>query len=338
MTNTVSTSRSNRSRTRALLVAALAGLTLAVAGCAGGAGADTTVTPNSSGLLPVKVGYTAVGAGYADLYDAVDYGIFAKHGLAVQLVRLNTSAQLVAGLASNSVQIGVGVAADSAAAILKGANLKFIAVSEPTYNLEMWASPSITDVSDLKGKKVALTAPGSEGDYGLTALLAEHGLTRGDVTTDYVQSAAAEVAALDSGAVSAILTQPPQGTSTRQKGAHRLAALSNLPFPVGTYTASGTFLSRNHTLAQKFVAAEADALSYLPTHAQQTEAAIEKYTGVTDPALAQYAYTFFVGVWAKTPQVSTTLIQQAFQDAAAKTKTSAPSNVSGYIDDSLYAG
>jgi NitT/TauT family transport system substrate-binding protein len=322
-----------RLTSRTLAVATVAaGMALSLAACGGGG----KVTADSSGLLPLKVGYTAAGAGYADLYDGVEQGIFKQHGLNVSLVRLNTSAQLVAGLASNSVQIGVGVAADSASAILKGAKLKFIAMSEPTYNLEMWAAPSVASVNGLKGKKVALTSPGSEGDFGLTALLRAHGMSRDDVTVDYVQSAAAEVAALDSGSVQAILTQPPQGTSTRQKGAHRLASLANLPFPLGTYTVESGYLAANRDLVKKFVAAEADSLKYLPTHPQQTEAAIKKYTGEDDTALDQYAYQFFLAVWAKTPQVHTDLIQQGFQEAAVKAKTTAPSDVSAYIDTTLY--
>lgn len=321
---------------KSLAVAAVAaGLLLSLVAC--GKDATATVTKDSSGLLPLKIGYTAAGAGYSDLYVGADEGIFKKHGLNVSLVRLNTSAQLVAALESNSVQIGVGVAADSATAILKGAGLTFVAMSEPTYNLEMWANPSIKSVNDLKGKKVALTSPGSEGDFGLTALLQAHGMARTDVTTSYVQSAAAEVAALDSGAVSAILTQPPQGTSTRQKGAVRLAALNNLPFPVGSYTVDSKYLANNHDLVQKFVAGEAEALQYLPAHEAQTEAAIKKYTGENDASLNKYAYDFFLGVWAKTPQVSTSLIQQAFAEAATKAKKTAPTDVSKYIDNTLYS-
>jgi NitT/TauT family transport system substrate-binding protein len=310
------------------------GLLLTVVSCGKG---SATVTANSSGLLPLKIGYTAAGAGYADLYDGKDYGIFKKHGLDVTLVRLNTSAQLVAGLASNSVQIGVGVAADSATAIMKGAGLKFVAMSEPTYNLEMWASPDVATINDLKGKKVALTSPNSEGDFGLTALLTAHGMSRTDVTTDYVQSAAAEVAALDSHAVSAILTQPPQGTSTRQKGAHQLASLSNLPFPLGSYTVESSYLQKNRDLVKKFVAAEAEALQYLPTHAAETEAAIKKYTGENDASLDTYAYQFFLKVWAKTPAVDANLIKQGFQEAATKAKKTAPADVSQYIDSTLYS-
>lgn len=310
---------------------AAAAVALAATGCAGGAA--TTVTADSNGLLPVKIGYTAPGAGYSDLYVAADYGIFKKHGLNVQLVRLNTSSQLVASLASNSVQIGVGVAQDSAAAILKGAPLKFVAMSEPHYNLEMWASPTITSVQDLRGKKVAISSPGSESDFGLTALLNSKGMQRGDVQTEFVQGIPAEVAALDSGSVQAILTQPPNGTQSKEKGAVRIAALSNLDFPLGTYTVESPYLAKNRDVVEKFVQADADALKYLRTNPTQTEQSIEKYTGVSNPSLAQYAYTFFINVWAQTPAVNESLIAQAFKDAAAKAKVKAPSNVGQYIDN-----
>ena len=189
------------------------------------------VKADANGLLPVKIGYTAPGAGYSDLYVAADYGIFKKHGLNAQLVRLNDSSQLVPGLASGSVQIGVGVAQDSAAAIMKGADLRFVAMSEPHYNLEMWAAPDIKSFADLKGKKVAITSPGSESDYGLTALLKSNGMKRSDVTAVFVKGIPAEVAALESGAVSAILTQPPQGAQSQEKGAHRLASLAEPAVP-----------------------------------------------------------------------------------------------------------
>ena len=93
------------------------------------------------------------------------------------------------------------------AAILKGADLKYIAMSEPHYNLEMWASPDIKTIQDLKGKKVAITSPGSQSDYGLNDLLQSNGMKRDDVQAVYVKSQPAEVAALGSNAVSALLTR-----------------------------------------------------------------------------------------------------------------------------------
>ncbi|MBB5896939.1 ABC transporter substrate-binding protein [Kutzneria kofuensis] len=317
-------------RTRITLVAA--GLLVGLTGCAGG-----TVAADANGALPVTIGYTALGAGYSDLYTAQDYGIFAKHGLNVKLTRLNDSSQLVAGLASNSVQIGVGVAADTAAAIMKGADLKYVAMSEPHYNLEMWASPDVKDVAGLRGKKVAITSPGSESDFGLTALLQANGLQRADVTAVFVKGVPAEVAALVSGAVSAILTQPPNGTESREKGAHRLAALSNLPFPLGAYTVQSRYLQSNREVVKRFVAAEAEALQYIRGHKNETVKSIQKYSGVQSTDLASYAYDFFLDVWAKTPAVDEKVIKQAFDEAAANARTTPPPDVSKYIDNSLTA-
>jgi NitT/TauT family transport system substrate-binding protein len=310
-----------------------ASLLLGLTACGGGAGG--AVTADANGALPVTIGYTALGAGYSDLYTAQDYGIFAKHGLNVKLTRLNDSSQLVAGLASNSVQIGVGVAADTAAAIMKGADLKYVAMSEPHYNLEMWASPDMKSVADLKGKKVAITSPGSESDFGLTALLQANGLKREDVTAVFVKGVPAEVAALGSGAVSAILTQPPNGTESREKGAHRLAALSNMPFPLGAYTVQSKYLQNNREVVKRFVAAEAEALQYIRGHKNETVKSIQKYSGVQSTDLAAYAYDFFLDVWAKTPVVDEQVIKQAFAEAAANAKTTAPADVTKYIDNSF---
>jgi NitT/TauT family transport system substrate-binding protein len=318
-----------------LSAVAAVGLALSLAAC----GKSTAkVKADANGLLPLKIGYTAPGAGYSDLYDGVDYGIFKKHGLNVSITRLNDSSQLVPALASNSVQIGVGVGADSAAAILHGSDLRYIAMSEPHYNLEMWAAPNITTFADLKGKKVGLTSPGSQGDFGLTDLLESKGMKRSDVQSTFLKGVPAEVAALESGAVSAILTQPPQGTQTREKGAHRLAEMSGLPFPLGAYTVQASYLQKNREVLQKFYAAEAESLQYVRTHKKETSTVIQKYTGVKSQALSDYAYDFFLNVWQQTPAVDPKLIQQAFDEAAKNTHLKAPADVSKYIDNSLASG
>ena len=308
-------------------------LVLGLSGCAKHPGAKAAA--DASGNLSLTIGYTSVGAGYSDLYVAKDNGIFSKHGLNVTLKRLNDSSQLVAGLASGSVDIGVGVAQDTAAAIMKGADLRYVAMSEPHYNLEMWASPNIKTVHDLKGQKVAITSPGSESDFGLTALLQNNGMRRSDVTAVFVKGIPAEVAALESHAVSAILTQPPNGTQSREKGAVRLADLSDLDFPLGVYTVQGKYLATNREVVRRFYAAEAESLPYLRSHEKETETAIKKYSGVPSDDLATYAYDFFLHVWSTTPAVDPAIIKLGFDEAAQNAKTTAPADVTQYIDNTL---
>lgn len=319
-----------RRRTAAVLVAALA-----LSGCSAH---DTDKAATASGgLINLTVADTSPGAGYSDLEVGVTQGIFKKHGLNVTLKHLPEATQMVPSLLSGSVQIGVGPASSTAAAIMKGQKFHFFAMSQGHYNLEMWASPSITSVAGLKGKKVALTAPGSEGDFGLSALLAQAGLTRDDVTTAYVKSVPGEISALESNAVQAILTQPPNGTQTRSRGYHQLAALSDLPFALGAFTATDAFLSKNKDAVTRFVAAEAESLAFLHNDKAGAVQVIEKYSGNSDPALAEYSWNFFNEVWATDPSVPADVIQDAFTQAAAKAKTKAPADVTPYIDNSYAA-
>jgi NitT/TauT family transport system substrate-binding protein len=320
---------------KALASVAVLAVAVSLAGCAGHSTGSKAST--SGGLINLTVADTSPGAGYSDLQVGIQEGIFAKHGLKVTLKHLPDSTQLVPSLLSGSVQIGVGPASSTAAAILKGEPLTFIGMSEAHYNLEMWASPSVTSVAGLKGKKVAITAPGSEADFGLTALLAQAGMTRDDVTTAYVKSVPGEISALQSNAVSAILTQPPNGTQTRAHGYHRLVALSNLPFALGAYTAVNKFLASNKDAVTKFMAAEAENLAYLHNNKDGAISIIEKYSGNPDPDLAAYSWEFFNTVWSTDPSVPTDVIQDAFKQAADKAKTTPPADVTKYIDNSYTA-
>ena len=221
-----------------------------------GATSTTALTP-----ISITIGDTAIGAGYADIYVGIIDGIYKKYGLNVKLAKLNTSSQLVPALVGGSVQIGVGVADDTAAAIMKGIPLKFIGLSEGSYNLEMWGDASIKSVKDLVGKKVALSAPDSESDFGLTALLAANNIPESSVQRVYTGSIPGMVSALESGSANALLTQPPQGTSTGAKGYVKIADLSNLPFAVGSYTVTAAYAKANPQVLQRWANAETAILS-----------------------------------------------------------------------------
>lgn len=325
---------------RIFAVLAAAGLGMgALAGCGGSSkpsSASTTGGGSSpGGLTTIKVAYTAVGAGYADLYVGTLDGIFKKNGLNVKLDNLDNSSILVPSLVSGSVQVGVGVANDTAAAILKGQKLRYIAMSEPVYNLQVWGKKSITGVAGLVGQKVAVSGPGSESFFGLAALLKKNHIPASKVDTVDVANPQAQVAALESGSVDAILTQPPNGSQTAAHGMHEIASLNSLPFALGTYTVSASYLKSHASVVRRFVKAEVENLAFLRSHPSATLSAIEKDSGVSNPKLAKQAYQFFLGVWAKDPKVPSSLIKTAFQVAAKKDGKTAPSSVSKYIDNSF---
>jgi NitT/TauT family transport system substrate-binding protein len=325
---------------RPFYLAAAAATALVLAACGSPAavsGSGTSGGGKGGGKsMSMTIGYTAIGAAYSDLYVCQDQGIFKKNGLTVKLTLLNSSSQLFAALASNSVQIGAGVARSTAAGSL-GANvpLKYIALPIPRLYLEAWGKQSIKSPDQLKGKKIGLSSPGSLGDASVDAFLADQGWTDKDVKKTFLKSTPAEVTALEHGAVDVIVTQPPTGTQTRSKGFRKVMDFTKYKAAANAYTMKADYLKANRPAAAAFVKSEVECLSILHNNEKMAIASIRKHSGSDDPALAKYAYDFFNPLWAKVPTVDPALLDAAFKQAAIDSHKPAPADISTYVDNSM---
>lgn len=308
------------------LLALLTCLVAAVAMTACGKGASDEPS------MSLTIGYTQIGAAYSDLYVCEDKGVFKKNGLDVKLTQLNSSSQLLAALSSNSVQIGAGVASSTAAGILKGVDLRYVALPLPVYYLEMWGKPDLS-AENMKGKKIGLSSPGSLGDAAFHAWTKDKGLD-GQVQPVYLKSIPGEVAALQQGAVDAIVTQPPNGTQTRDKGFKKVMDFTKYPAAANAYTVTGQYHKVNSKAVAAFVKSEVECLSILHQDKAQTIASIRKHSGQDNQSLAEYSYDFFVKLWSKEPRVDPDLIKAAFETAAAETGKPVPADTDKYVDNS----
>ncbi|MGH3246956.1 MAG: ABC transporter substrate-binding protein [Trebonia sp.] len=311
---------------------------MVVAACGSGGSSGSGQASSSTGSLAnLTVAYAATGSGFSDLYVGVTDGIFKKYGLNVKLVQV-TSANLVPALLSGSAQIGGGVADGTASAILKGEKLEYVALTEGTYNLQLWANKGVSNVRDLVGKSVALTTQGGETDFGLTALLQSDGINPGSVNRKYLVAVPQLLSAMHSGAVAAGLFQPPTAQSLAKAGGKIVDSLSNLPYAVGAYIATSSYATANPGVISKFYAAEKANLAFLRSNPQQTMAAIQQYNPANTAADVKIAYNFFLHVWKQDPVIDQSLIKAAFNRAAANAHTTAPSSVTQYIFSAQASG
>jgi NitT/TauT family transport system substrate-binding protein len=296
---------------------------LSACGSSGSSGGSS-----ANGVDTINITYSAITAAYGNLYAEQEAGIFAKHGLKVTFNALQGSSELDAALVSGHSQIGLGPAVNSASAILKGIPLKFIDISQSTYNLRLWGAPGINSAADLQGKKVAVGAPSTESDYALTEYLKQNNIPADSVQRVYVGTTAAEYTAVETGAASATFSAPPNDLTLQSKGFKLLATMTNTPNATVAAVVSTSWLNDNMAVAKKFYAAEVDGLAYLRSNPAQTKTAIIKYTGIKDEAQVDAAYQFFLGVWAKTPafdSADVSAMTSAFAEAASKAKKDAPS-------------
>jgi NitT/TauT family transport system substrate-binding protein len=128
----------------------------------------------------------------ASTYLAVDKGYFREAGIEAKIETVDSSSKIIPFLAQNQVQVAQGgLAIGYFNAVADGLPL-ILALeggSSPLYHnvlVRADLKDKIKSVADLKGKSVALTAPGAITNYEFGKVLASAGLTLKDIEPKYV--------------------------------------------------------------------------------------------------------------------------------------------------------
>lgn len=214
-------------------------------------------------LVKATFGYVAV-TNFAPVYVAKELGYFAEQGLDVDVKAFAGGAEMVTDLATGRLDVGMGGAGPGLFnAVDRGLPLTVIApghsegvpVATPlVVSRAACESGAVRSVADLRGKKVAINAPGAT-EYWLSQALSMGGLTVADIDLETIPFADA-VTALGSGAIDAAMLGEPTATLAEQKGfGVRLAT----DFPVQGITptvvyANSDFLAGKPDVATKLMA------------------------------------------------------------------------------------
>jgi NitT/TauT family transport system substrate-binding protein len=298
----------------ALLVALLPAAGVAPAVAQGGLSCDPIPKATSAQPIPeaveipgfetpddavdVTIGYTPISI-FAPMFVAYEKGYFAEEGLNVTLEALPGGSDMVVHTATGEFDAGIGgigpaywnaAAQELPVTIIAPGHMEGSPVASPLMiSKAACESGEITRVSDLKGKRVAVNAPGAT-ELWLDTALRSDGLTIEDITLEYMPFPDA-VAALDSGALDASIIGEPLATKAENDGiAVRLAS----DFEVQSYQVTAIFAS-DQFLADNPEAATGLVTAYLRASRDLTEnfndplnlAIIEKYTSVPMPLIAE---------------------------------------------------
>ena len=253
-------------------------------------------TPDDA--VDVTIGYTPISI-YAPMFVAYEKGYFAEEGLNVSLEALPGGSDMVVHTATGEFDAGIGgigpaywnaAAQDLPVTIIAPGHMEGSPVASPLMiSKDACESGEITRIADLKGKKVAVNAPGAT-ELWLDTALRTDGLTIADIELEYMAFPDA-VAALDSDAIAASIVGEPLATRAENDGiAVRIAPDFDVQsFQVTAIFASDQFLSDNPEAATGLVTA------YLRASRDLTEnfndpvnlAIIQKYTDVPPVLIAE---------------------------------------------------
>ena len=215
-------------------------------------------------LVDATFGYVPV-TNFAPVYVAKELGYFAEQGLDVEVRAFNGGAEMIAELATGRLDVGMGGAGpglfnavdrDLPITVIAPGHSEGVPVATPlVISKQACESGEIRSVADLRGKKVAINAPGAT-EYWLSQALSTGGLTIADVDLETIPFSDA-VTALGSGVIDASMLGEPTATLAEQNGfGVRLAT----DFPVQNITptvvyANSEFLTDEADIATKLMAA-----------------------------------------------------------------------------------
>lgn len=195
----------------------------------------------------------------------------ARHGLKIEIVSLKNGAiahkALLAGeLDSVESSPGAGIIAGA-----RGADVKILGCDWPGVPHGLMVRPGIKTIADLKGKTVAVAAPGSLPNLLLKAMLEKEHVPENEVHVaslggdlDRFKAVASGVA--DAGIVAAeFLAVAPKEIRMLVRGREVLPNYVRLCLSV-----TGKTLAARRDDTINFVAAEIDALHYAVTHRAET--------------------------------------------------------------------
>ena len=285
-------------------------------------------------LLPLRASYSSIGGAFAPLWLAQDKGLFTKYGLAVELKYI-LSATGTQALFSGSIDI-VNPATEIVEAGLGGQRVAFIIGILNRAVLSVYSKAEFRQLTDLRGKVMGVTLPGSTTDLTAKILFQQAGMVPGkDVQVTHLQGMPDIITALTQGRIDAGVVSAPTTLKLRQAGFKELVdvAARNVPMIHAGLATTRDFIKSNPEKVRRYVQAYIEGTKIARTDPETTKQIISKYTKTDNKEDLDETYNTYAKVWEQAPYVSAagmqTLLNFAVNPAG---KTAKPEQ---FIDNSF---
>jgi len=237
---------------------------------------STLLPATARGVETVSVG--TVGQASANLWPVfigISKGFFAAEDLKVDIVYVQSSAQLVQQITAGSLDICMSTGlVDPLRAISMGAPIAIVRVEVQAPPYALLAKSSIKRFEELKGKVISLGGPKDITRIYVERMLAPHGVKPGEFDMVFAGATAARASALLAGAVDAAILLPPFNFQAVSAGFTDLGLtidyVKDLPFS-GTVVNVG-WANANKSTLQKLLAAHTRSVAWFEDDANRAEA------------------------------------------------------------------
>ena len=204
--------------------------------------------------------------GFAPLTLAKEAGLFKKHGLDVALRKIPQKDRHLA-IASGDIQCAATTVETWVAWNANGVPTVQIFQLDKSFGADgMVVKNNIAKITDLKGKTVASSAPGTAPYFALAWMLKKNGMTIKDVTVVNLEpQAAANAIIAGTAGIDAAMTYEPYLSAVRAKpeAGKIIATTLDYPMVMDTFGCTPKFLAENPKAAKGLADAYFDAVAMI---------------------------------------------------------------------------
>jgi len=242
----------------------------------------------------VRLAYSGWEVGTAIAYVGIDAGIFKRYDLDVEEVFIRDS--LSAGIQSLigvDFLIGFGNPLAVLQPILAGADIVSLSTHVSMVPYRIGVSANISEIKDLKGKKIGVSQIGGRSDLTTRVILRRVGLDPvRDVQIVPVGLAPNRVAALSKNLIQGAPLSPEIADQAKKLGL-KILDVKEVPLITAMLMTTRSFIKRDEEAVRRFMKGYLAAIHFYLTRRNESIAIIRKYFGGVDPSALENMYEGF---------------------------------------------
>ena len=245
-------------------------------------------------LKKVRLAYAGWEVGTAIAYIGIDAGIFKQYDLEVEEVFIRDP--LSAGIQSligADFLIGFGNPLAILQPMLSGADIVSLGTHVSAVPSRMGVSADISEIKDLKGKKIGVSGIGERSDLLARVILRRAGLDPvKDVEIVSAGLAPSRVAALSKNFIQGAPLTPEIADQAKQLGL-KVLEVKDVPLITAMLMTTRSFIKKDEEAVRRFIKGYLAAIHFYLTRRNESIAIIRKYFSGTNPSALENMYNAF---------------------------------------------
>jgi len=286
----------------------------------------------------IRTGYPSPSASFSPLFVAQDAGLFAKHGLASELLYLQ-GVQITQVHVAGQVDFTITGSPLPLQAAVEGADLMLIASSIERFIYKLIVDPSISAPAQLQGKTIGITRFGSLPDVAIRLLLNKWGMNPDkDVKLIQIGRMTDMVVALSGKRIDAGVISDPTSFQAEKLGMKRLLDMADTDFEFANVAVivSRAYAKSHRELTLRFLKAYLEGTKRFLTDRTVGIQALRKYTGISDQEILAKTYDLFAAKYIKkSPTLSIKAVDQALRMIADRNPKAKNRKAEEFVDMSF---